>query len=210
MDLVFQRRVVVPLAAFAAACVGGITIAILLLAPSQPQPQQASPGLATGVAPAVPNPPQVLTLDPGLLMVLHESSIAETSFEDGVLLISVPVEVSRLRWVHGAAPVSGGRIEVSQAPFATIPAGLPVIVSYETESGPLSLFGRIATSPVLTTTAVGIAGSNLDDSGSDVVRYAITLYDAPGKDSTYSISGSYDIPEILRSVRISIAGQTTK
>jgi len=143
-------------------------------------------------------------------MILHESSIAETSFEDGVLLISVPVKISRLRWVHGAAPISGGRIDATQAPFLSIPAGLPVMVSYDTDSGPLSLFGRIATSPVLSTTAVGVAGSSLEDSGSDVVRYAITLYDAPGKDSTYTISGTYDIPEVLRSVRIMISGQATK
>jgi hypothetical protein len=206
-----QQRVLVPLVAFVAACVCGIVVAVLLLSPSQQGDQGTTSETSSVVAPPQQQtPPQVLTLEPGLLLITHESSLAETAFEDGVLLVSLPVKISRLRWVHGAAPSSGGRLDALQAPFASLPAGLPVVVSYDTESGPLSLFGRLAAAPALATTTVGLAGSTLDDSGSDLVRYSITLYDAPGKDSTYTISGSYDIPEVLRSVRIVIAGQATK
>jgi hypothetical protein len=125
-------------------------------------------------------------------MVSHTTASAKTEFGPGVLIVSLPVESGGFRWVSGPAPVSGGRVDPTSKMLAQIPANLPVVLSYDSEDTRVSVFARLFEAPVL------IDG---------MVQYKLSLFDAPGRDSTYTVSGSYDIPENLPSPSLVISGQ---
>jgi hypothetical protein len=82
----------------------------------------------------------------------------------------------------------------TDAPLALLPKNLPVVFSYDTPSrdARVSVFGRLAAPPKVV---------------SNMLVYEIALYDAPGKDSTYTVSGSYSIPATALSATVSVFGQ---
>lgn len=155
--------------------------------------KEASPA---PVSPAVSNAPApaVVTLSQDLVLLSHTAKEATTEFSVGVLVVSLPVDSDDFRWVEGAAPVSGGRMDPTDAPLSLLPKNLPVVFSYETPSraARVSVFGRLAAPPKVV---------------SAMLVFEIALYDAPGKDSTYTVSGSYDIPATVLSATVSVFGQ---
>lgn len=155
--------------------------------------EEASPAAPSMVIPESPSP-AVVKLSQDLVLLSHDAKDASTEFGVGVLVVSLPIESDGFRWVEGAAPVSGGRIKPADAPLSLLPKNLPVVFSYDTpsRSARVSVFGRLAASPRIV---------------ADKLVYEIALYDAPGKDSTYTVSGSYDIPETVRSATVSVFGQ---
>lgn len=150
----------------------------------------------TPVSPAVSDAPApaVAKLSQDLVLLSHGAKEATTEFGVGVLVVSLPINSDGFRWVEGAAPVSGGRMKPTDAPLSLLPKNLPVVFSYEPPSrdARVSVFGRLAAPPKVV---------------SDMLVYEIALYDAPGKDSTYTVSGSYDIPATVLSATVSVFGQ---
>jgi hypothetical protein len=152
---------------------------------------------ATSTQPADPSsfnpiPPVVVSLKDDLVLISHSAAEASTDFGPGILIVSMPVEEDSFRWLEGAAPASGGRIEPTSAMLSTIPANLPVVLTYDVAGKPVSIFARLYTSPVLS---------------GDSILYELSIYDAPGRDSTYTVSGSYDIPPTLQLATLTISGQ---
>lgn len=145
------------------------------------------------IDPAAPSP-AVAKLSQDMVLLSHGAKEATTEFGIGVLVVSLPIDSDGFRWVEGAAPVSGGRMKPTDAPLALLPKNLPVVFSYDTPSrdARVSVFGRLAAPPKVV---------------SDMLVYEIALYDAPGKDSTYTVSGSYDIPATVLSATVSVFGQ---
>ena len=150
----------------------------------------ATPSLSVPGSPA----PAVAKLSQNLVLLSHGAKEATTEFGIGVLVVSLPIDSDGFRWVEGAAPVSGGRMKPADAPLSLLPKNLPVVFSYDTSSrsARVSVFGRLAAPPKIV---------------ADMLVYEIALYDAPGKDSTYTVSGSYDIPETVLSATVSVFGQ---
>lgn len=169
-----------------------VVMAVLVSTEDSP-PRQATPQSAAPTATLSIAAPAVATLSPNQFLWVHEAPAATVEFGPGVVIISAPATDENLRLIDSAAPADGGRTEVDDARLAAIPTLLPVVVSYDTQDGPRSIFGRLATSPTLTE--------------SEGVSYTLTVYDAPGRGSTYTVSGSYEIPDTLTSVRVIIAGQ---
>lgn len=151
-------------------------------------PPRSADELPTSPAPAV------VKLSQDMVLLSHSTIEAYTEFGVGVLVVSLPIDSNGFRWVEGAAPVSGGRMDPKDAPLSLLPRNLPVVLSYDTPSrdARVTVFGRLAAPPRVM---------------SDVLVYEIVLYDAPGKDSTYTVSSSYSIPPSLLSATISIFGQ---
>jgi hypothetical protein len=157
-------------------------------------------GTAPAPAPVVTAPPAepsigtvgIAELRPDTVLVVHETEQARTDFDRGLLWISVPHDSGVFRWIEGAAVVDGGRGTSTSAPLDLLPAGITVVVSYDTADGPVSLYGQL--------------GSTIDQTETDT-RYPVTVYDAPGKGSTYTLAGNYDIPEMLTGVRVVLTGQ---
>lgn len=165
--------------------------------PSKPVPAPATlPGL--GEISQQPDPPTVVVLKEGLFMLTHSSADARTEFGPGLLIVSIPVTEDSFRWLEGPAPASGGRTSPSAKLLSSVPSNLPTVLTYELDGKMVSIFARLASPPV-------VSGSD----SNKVVVYQMSLYDAPGKDSTYTVSGSYDIPETLRSVSLVVSGQVT-
>lgn len=146
--------------------------------------------------------PAVAVLAPDLVLITHEALEVSTEFGAGVLIVSFPDSETGFRWVEGPAPVFGGRLNPKDAPFGSVPSNLPVVFSYDVSPSAtgqgssrvprVSIFGRLAKPPYM---------------ASGKVVYELSLFDAPGKDSTYSVSGSYEIPEIAYSATLVISGQ---
>lgn len=181
--------------AVAATCAAGVLAAVALVDDPTTTPAPATqattaPGTGTGGLDAAP---VVVTLAETTFLLTHEAATATTEFGAGTLTVEVG-NPGVFRFVDSASPVDGGRMEPNKAPLAAIPQNLPVVVSFDGSSGPVSIFGRLAAAPVAT-------GST--------VAYVLTIFDAPGKDSTYTVSSAYDIPETLRNVTVAIAGQRT-
>lgn len=155
--------------------------------------EEASPAAPSMVTPESPSP-AVAKLSQDLVLLSHGAKEASTEFGIGVLVVSLPIDSDGFRWVEGAAPVSGGRMKPEDAPLSLLPKNLPVVFSYDTpsRSARVSVFGRLASPPKIV---------------ADKLMYEIALYDAPGKDSTYTVSGSYDIPETVLSATVSVFGQ---
>lgn len=135
----------------------------------------------------------VSALNPDTVVILHEDVSGSTSFDQGVLWVSVPRDTGTFRWISGPGIAAGGRQLPSAALFAALPAGVNVVVSYDVDGVPASLYGTLGGSVEI---------------GPDTVAYPISVYDAPGSGSTYTLSGSYDIPATLSNVRVFISGQT--
>lgn len=137
-----------------------------------------------------------LVLDATSMVFVHEGQAAETEFSNGALNIVVPVsDKSTIRFIPFTGELTaGGRLEASagEQRAATLPRGLPVVVSFDRNDTPVSVFGYLAAPPS-------------PSSGS--ILYKLTVIDAPGKSSTYSIGGNYDIPASIEHVRVVIAGQ---
>lgn len=143
------------------------------------------------LAPPADQVPAVVALRNDLLVITHEAPQASTEFGPGTLTVAIPT-VGVFRFIDSAAPANGGRVGPSDAPLGKVPANLPVVVSYDTADGPRSIYAKLTTAPQV---------------DGDVVRYTLTIFDAPGKGSTYTVSGRFDIPEMLQNVRLMIAGQ---
>ena len=155
------------------------------------------PAVPVSFPAATPSTPVALSpvpLNPSDVLWVHEAQAATTSFRTGALVIHVPVTGSSTqRFVPFSGELlDGGRLSGDSAHSQAqgLLQGLPVVVSF-TNDRPLSIFGYLAESP----------GRDGQD-----VTYAVSLVDAPGRSSTYSIGGDYDIPEVLNDVRVIIAG----
>lgn len=188
-----RQGVLAGVAAIATASV--VSLAVVIALAARPA---AEPPVSITSAPGLENttPPAVASLLPDLVLISHESPSATTEFDVGLLRIRLADKDAILRWVEGAAPTDGGRLPLVDAKWSTLPSNLPVVFSYTPSAGSedkrVSVFGRLASTP------------RLDAGG---VVYEITLYDAPGKDSTYTVSGSYNIPEVVYASTLTIMGQ---
>lgn len=191
-----RQTVVVGVFVLAVSSVASVAVAIALSG----RPADKTPAPPAPVAEVAEidgsTPPAVATLLPDLVFVSHEAPSATTEFDVGLLRIRFADEAAILRWVEGAAPIDGGRLSPSEAAWSDLPSNLPVVFSYTSTASSrdkrVSVFGRLVSPP-------------RSDSGG--VFYEITLYDAPGKDSTYTASGSYEIPEVVYAATLTIMGQ---
>lgn len=144
--------------------------------------------------------PVVLSLDPELTLWLHEASSARTELGPGRIDVVVPVDAtSTVRAWSAAEEVVNGTRLVDDAHVGVVsrfPIGTPIVVSYDSTvdgvARPVSLFGFLATPA---------------DATVDEVRYTVEVLDAPGRTSTYSVAGNYDIPEAVDHVRVHITTQ---
>lgn len=176
-----------------------VAVSVLLLssndkAPTRPN-QTATPTSPQDALSAIPTAPQVLVLKDDLVLVYHSAAAATTEFGPGTLEVSFEVKENTFRWIEGAAPTSGGRVKPSAELLGSLPANLPAVLTYVQSGEVVSVFARLAAAPVVS---------------KEFVLYKLSLYDAPGKDSTYTVSGSYDIPEVLDTATIAISGQAVK
>lgn len=173
-----------------------VVVAVALLTITLNAPSKSS-------APIAPNPnlpvapvvvaPSVAVLAPGGVLLTHDATTATTGFGKGVLEVSATATAEQFRFISGAAPARGGRVEPSNSLLTGLPSNLPIVISFSTEKGPVSIFGRLAGAPRLE---------------GQTITYSLSVYDAPGEGSTYTVSGQYRIPDELEDVRIVISGQT--
>jgi hypothetical protein len=177
--------------ALVAVVVGVGAVLALRTDPNSPPPSPSSPSQS----PSAPmfTPPQVLTLDPSVALLTAESESATTEFDAGALTVTVS-GAGVFRFIHGSQVVDGGRVAVDglDAILPRFPVGLVAVVSYERDKVPVSFYGLLASSPRQ------VPGG---------VEFALQVLDAPGKGSTYTVSGGYDIPERLEHVVVAVSGQ---
>lgn len=182
---------IIPLAVFAVVAFSVFLAVTLSSSDSSSTGTTQNPTISSDI-PSLSQSPAVARLESGNVLISHTTASAKTEFGPGVLIVSLPVESGGFRWVSGPAPVSGGRVDPTSKMLAQIPANLPVVLSYDSKDTRVSVFARLFEAPVL------IDG---------MVQYKLSLFDAPGRDSTYTVSGSYDIPENLPSPSLVISGQ---
>lgn len=170
-----------------------VLVAILLAVAVGTSRDRSSSQLPTPLE-TVSTPPATLVvrLEPSVAMLTHEGSSGSTSFDKGALEIRISADSDSLRLIAAAAPAAGGRVDPSSLDYTRFPLNLPVVVSYGPTAARVSIFGRLAATPVL------VDGT---------VSYKITVFDAPGEDATYTVSGSFDIPETLEAPVLTLAGQ---
>jgi len=188
-----MKRAVWASVAVVATCAAGVLAAVLLVGTSSDLPDTGAPVSSTApvAETEVGAPPAVAKLAAETFLLVHEAGSATTEFGAGTVTVTMSTG-GVFRFVDSAAPVDGGRMDPTGVALGAIPQNLPVVVSFDTEAGPVSIFGRL---------------SNAPQADPSTVRYEFTVFDAPGRDSTYTVSSAYEIPETLRNVRVVIAGQ---
>ncbi len=158
-------------------------------------PTLVSPVVTSETGPAVGAVPpvvKVVAVASDTKVFHHDAVSAVVSFDTGSLKLVVPSAGETVRWFSPLGDmVDGGRLERTdvRAVTARIPAGLVVSVSYFDDGRQVSVLGVLASSPLV------------ED---ELTVYTVKIIDAPGRGSSYSTGGNYDIPSELESVSISI------